>query len=97
MKKLLLWCSLCSILIFIQPSDLPAEDYLPKADECYEQGGMEGYQQAIDLYLKILEITPNNYEANWKCARAYREYGNEAKKQAVEGWKKSVQSMAKKA
>jgi tetratricopeptide (TPR) repeat protein len=88
MKKFLLWCSLCSFLVFIQPSDLSAEDYLSKADGFYEQGGMEGYQQAIDLYLKALEENPNDYEANWKCARAYREYGDEAKKQTVEGWKK---------
>jgi hypothetical protein len=34
-----------------------------------------------------LDANPNDYEANWKCARAYMDYGEEAKKQNVEGWK----------
>ena len=73
--------------VLISPWNLMAEDNLLKADQLYNKGGMENYKQAIELYLKALENNPNDYEANWKCARAYREYGNEAKKQNVEGWK----------
>jgi lipopolysaccharide biosynthesis regulator YciM len=64
-----------------------AGDYLSEADALYEQGGMENYNRSIDLYLEVLKANPNDYGANWKCARAYREYGEEAKKQSVEGWK----------
>jgi hypothetical protein len=87
MKRLLLWCGLFSLLVFIHPLGLMAEDYLSKADVLYEQGGIENHKRSIDLCLKALEETPNDYEANWKCARAYREYGEEAKRHAVEGWK----------
>ena len=76
---------LFGVLIF--PWSLMAEDDLFKADQLYKKGGMENYKQSIELYLKALEANPNHYETNWKCARAYREYGNEAKKQNVEGWK----------
>ena len=75
------------LLVFISPMGLMAEDYLSEADALYNQGGMENYKRAIDLYLKALEANPNDYEANWKCARAYRDHGEEVKKQNVEGWK----------
>jgi len=88
MQRLLLWCGLFFLLGFIHPLDLMAEDYLSRADALYEQGGIENYKGSIDLCLKALEQSPDDYEANWKCARAYREYGEEAKRQAVEGWKK---------
>ena len=58
-----------------------AADYLAEADRLFDQGGIENYKQAIDLYLKAVNENPKNYEAVWKCARAHREYGDEAKKQ----------------
>jgi hypothetical protein len=64
-----------------------AAENLAEADQLYNKGDMENYKQAIALYLKALEQNPNDYETNWKCARAYRAYGNEAKKQNVEDWK----------
>ena len=64
-----------------------AENYMAEADKLFDQKGLANYKQAIDLYLKALAEKPNDYEANWKCARAYREYGDEAKAQKVEGWK----------
>ena len=79
--------SLLSLLVVIFPMGLMAEDYLSEADALYNQRGMENYKQAIELYLKVLEANPNDYEANWKCARAYRDYGKEAKKKNVKGWK----------
>jgi len=75
------------LLVFISPMGLMAEEYLSEADALYNQGGMENYKEAIDLYLKALEANPDDCEANWKCARAYRDYGEEAKKRNVEGWK----------
>lgn len=75
------------LLVFISPIGLMAEIYLSEADALYNQGGMENYKRAIDLYLKALEANPNDYDVNWKCARAYRDYGKEAKEQNVEGWK----------
>jgi len=95
MKRFLLWFVLFSVLVFIHPLGLMAEDYLSMADGLYEQGGAENYKRSIDLYLKALKENPNDYEANWKCARAYREYGEAIKRQAVEGWKKSCAKYGK--
>jgi tetratricopeptide (TPR) repeat protein len=79
--------SLCFLLVMFIPVGLMAANYVAEADKLFDQGGLEGYQQAIDLYQKALAENPDSYEANWKCARAYREYGNEAKSKKVEGWK----------
>ena len=95
MKRFLLWFVLFSVPVFIRPLGIMAEDYLPMADGLYEQGGTENYKRSIDVYLKALKENPNDYEANWKCARAYREYGGAIKRQAVEGWKKSCATYGK--
>jgi len=95
MKRFLLWFVLFSVLSFIGPLGLMAEDYLSMADGLYEQGGIENFKRSIDVYLKVLKETPNDYEANWKCARACREYGEAKKRQAVEGWKKSCAKYGK--
>ena len=86
MKKTTLGC-LGLLLVIIFPFSLLAADYVAEADSAYARGGLDGYKQAIELYEKALTENPNSYEANWKCARAYREYGDEAKSQKVEGWK----------
>jgi len=96
MKKVLFWCALFSIHIFAHPLGLMAENYLSKADGLYERRGMENYKQSIDLCLKALKDNPNDYEANWKCARSYMKYGEEAKTQAIEGWKKICTEYGKK-
>ena len=86
MKKTILSCA-CLLLVFIFPSNLPAADYVAQADKLFDQGGIENYKQAIDLYKKALADNPNDYEANWKCARAIREYGDTAKTEKIGGWK----------
>jgi len=95
MKRFLLWFVLFSVLVFIRPLGLMAEDHLSMDDGLYEQGGIENYKRSIDAYLKALKENPTGYEANWKCARAYREYGEAIKRQAVEGWKKSCAKYGK--
>ena len=86
MKKTTLVC-LCLFLLIVFPLGLMAADDLAEADKAYARGGLEGYKQAIELLEKALAANPNSYEANWKCARAYREYGDEAKAKKIEGWK----------
>ena len=78
---------LLSLLFFLPPPELMADDDLSEADTLYNQGGMKNYERSIELYLKALELTPDSYETQWKCARAYRRYGREAKRQKIEGWK----------
>ena len=78
---------LCLFLVTIFPFSLLAANDVAEGDSAYSRGGLDGYKQAIELYEKALAENPDSYEANWKCARAYREYGNEAKSQKIEGWK----------
>ena len=78
---------LLSFLFCLSPLGLMADDDISEADTLYTQGGMKIYKRSIELYLKALESKPDNYEAKWKCARAYRQFAKEAKRQRVEGWK----------
>ena len=87
MKRTTLAC-LCFCLWLLFPFCLMAADSVADADKLYEQGGLGNYKQAIELYKKALAANPDSYEANWKCARAHREYGDTARTQKVEGWKK---------
>ena len=86
MKKAITGC-LCFSLLILFPLYLNAADYIAEADKLFDQGGLENYKQAIDLYKKALADNPNDYEANWKCARALREYGDTAKTEKIDGWK----------
>ena len=86
MKKTLLGV-LCLLLLVAFPGNLMAANYLTQADALYNKGGMDNYKKSIPLYIKAVEANPNSYEANWKCARANRDYGEKAKKADVEGWK----------
>jgi tetratricopeptide (TPR) repeat protein len=86
MKPITVGC-FCFLMVFLFPLGLTAAGDLAEADKLFDQGGLENYKQAIDLYLKALAENPADYEANWKCARAYREYGDEAKTKKAEGWK----------
>jgi tetratricopeptide (TPR) repeat protein len=82
------FCAIAVItLILIFPFYGFALDYLAEADKYFDMGGLENYQKSIELYVKAVEQSPDDYEANWKCARAHREYGDDAKKQSVDGWK----------
>lgn len=74
-------------LVLVLSSGAMAADPVAEADKLYEQGGLDNYQKAIELYRQALAADPNSYEANWKCARALRYYGNEAKNQMVPDWK----------
>jgi len=86
MKRIAPSC-FCFLLVVFSPLGLMAADRMIEADRLFDQGGLVNYESAIDLYIEALAETPNSYDANWKCARAHREYGDEAKKQNVQGWK----------
>lgn len=76
-------------------SFLPLSSYalasasISEADGYFAKGGLKNYQKAIDLYLNVLKKSPESFEANWKCARAYREYGEISKKSNIKGWKET--------
>ena len=64
-----------------------AADELAEADRLFSQGGLENLRQSIALTLTAVEQNPGSFEANWKCARAHREYANQAKRQDLADWK----------
>ncbi|MBW2366201.1 MAG: hypothetical protein JRF25_14550, partial [Deltaproteobacteria bacterium] len=86
MKKTL-FSGLCLLLLVVFPGTLMAANYLAQADAVYNKGGMDNYKKSIPLYVKAVEANPSSYDANWKCARANRNYADKAKKNGVEGWK----------
>jgi tetratricopeptide (TPR) repeat protein len=86
MKRYIGWAVITTIFL-VYPMYASAVDYLAEADKIFDQGGLENYKKSIDLYIKAVEQQPDDYEANWKCARAYREYADKAKKAGIEGWK----------
>lgn len=87
MKKLF-GISLWIVVLLGIPSYLLAADYMKQADTLYNKGGMENFKKSIPLYLKAVQANPNSYEVNWKCSRANRDYGDRAKRNNVNGWKK---------
>jgi tetratricopeptide (TPR) repeat protein len=86
MKKMTM-SGLCISLLILFPISLMAADYVAEADKLFEQGGLVNYKRAIELYQKAIAENPGSYDANWKCARAHREYGDAAKSEKVDGWK----------
>ena len=86
MKKYIIGAAIVTIFLSF-PLYVAAVDYLAEADSIFDQGGIANYKKSIDLYIKAVEQQPDDYEAAWKCARAHREYADEAKKKGVEGWK----------
>ncbi|MGD8290418.1 MAG: tetratricopeptide repeat protein [Desulfobacterales bacterium] len=87
--------SLCLILAILFPCGLLAADYVADADKLFDRGEIENYKQAIELYKKAIAENPDSYEAHWKCARAYREYGDAAKSQKIAGWKEICAKLGK--
>ena len=85
MKRKILAATISALFLSF-PFVVAAVDYLAEADKIFDQGGLENYKKSIDLYVKAVEQQPDDYEAAWKCARAHREYADEAKKKVVEGW-----------
>jgi tetratricopeptide (TPR) repeat protein len=86
MKRTILAAAISALLLTF-PFGAAAVDYLAEADRIFDQGGLDNYKKSIDLYVKAVEQHPDDYEAAWKCARAYREYADKAKKKGIEGWK----------
>jgi tetratricopeptide (TPR) repeat protein len=86
MKKYIIGTALLAIFLVFPLSAL-AEDYLAEADKIFDEGGVENFKKSIELYQKAVEQQPDDYEANWKLARAIREYADKSRKKGVEGWK----------
>lgn len=56
-------------------------------DDLLEEGTLEDLKEVVELYEEELASHPDNFEFNWKCAKACRLYGDLAKRMEKDGWK----------
>jgi len=59
---------------------------IEKANALLATKELDKLTQAISIYKEILKNDPDNFEATWRCAKAYREYGYKAKQKKIDGW-----------
>jgi len=84
-KTLILLIGLLILCVF--SASIAASKYLAQADAIYEKDNLESVVESLPLYRKAVEENPDSYEANWKMARALREYADLSLEAEVEGWK----------
>jgi len=95
MKRCFLYVLICMLLFSFHFVSM-AEDPLVEADALFEKGDIASILESIPLYIKAVEANPDSYEANWKCARAHREYADHALEGEHEGWKDICKEYGKK-
>jgi hypothetical protein len=86
MKRVFLYVFVCMFLFSFHFASM-AEAPLVETDALFEKGDIASILESIPLYIKAVEANSSSYEANWKCARAHREYANLNLEQELEGWK----------
>ncbi|MBS0014753.1 MAG: hypothetical protein KFF46_12380, partial [Desulfobacterales bacterium] len=62
-------------------------DLIRDAEAFFARGDLEDLKRVVEIYEQVLEDDPDNFEFNWKCARACRYYGDLAQKREIDGWK----------
>lgn len=75
------------LILFFFSIFILASDYLAQADTIYEKDNLQSAIDSLPLYRKAVEENPDSYEANWKLARALREYADLSMQAEVEDWK----------
>jgi len=86
MKKIFTFFVILLILACLSFA-VSAADYLSEADAIYEKDNLESTTKSMPLYRKAVEENPDSYEANWKMARALREFADLSMQANVEDWK----------
>ncbi len=98
MKKLFLNLIIVCLLFF-SPFSVWADnldDLIEQADAAHKIFDLPSLKKSIELYTKALNTNPDSYEANWKCARAHRDYSEQSQYQMVEGWEEICAKYGKK-
>ena len=57
-----------------------------QTDALMKEGNLQDLKEVVELYEAELASHPDNFEANWKCAKACRLYGDLAKRMEKQGW-----------
>ena len=88
MKKFIISLVVITIsLLVCSPVNSMSTDYLAEADAIYIKDNLESVVDSLPLYRKAVEANPESYEANWKMARALREYADLSIETGIEDWK----------
>ncbi|MEA2022614.1 MAG: hypothetical protein U9N08_09150 [Candidatus Caldatribacteriota bacterium] len=95
MKKYFLFLLACIFFSVFSFTSL-ANDTIAQADKLFDEGSLDSIFESIPFYVMAVEANPNSYEANWKCARAHREYADHALEGEHEGWKDICKEYGKK-
>jgi hypothetical protein len=80
MKKGIWLFAVLALFAVIHAPAFASEDKISQADELYASGGLDNYKQAMEIYVAVTEAEPDNFDAQWKAARAIREYAEEHKR-----------------
>lgn len=95
MKKMFFF-SLGLIFMLSANVGFATESALSKAEALREKGGVDNFTSAIKYYEEAVAANPSDYEANWKCARIYRDHGNWYKENKKGDWEKICAESGKK-
>lgn len=95
MKKMFFF-GLGLIFTLIASVGLAADSLISQADALREKGGADNFKAAMKFYEEAAASNPKDYEANWKCARIYRDYGNLFKETQKGDWEKVCAESGKK-
>lgn len=85
MKRLLFYFFLLALFITI-PMAVSANDIIIELDSLNDEATIANYQKSINICEKALKTDPDAFELNWRCARAYRWYGELAKRAGMKDW-----------
>ncbi len=95
MRKLIAFFLSISLFLLLIMGISLASDYLAQADAVYQKDNLESVIESLPLYRKAVEEDPESYEANWKMARALREYADLSMQAEVSDWKDICKVYAK--
>jgi tetratricopeptide (TPR) repeat protein len=94
MKNVFSVCAIIAVSALLMGNQ--PQDSLEAAKNQMVLKTLDAYKKAVELSLKAVQMNPQNYEANWVCAKAHRLYGDESRKQNVSGWKQICKEYGKK-
>jgi len=97
--RAILWiCIVFSFLVIYTPAEsalsgesssewkAKADALIEDAEVGYSESDILNYEMAVELYEKAASEQSNDFETNWKTAKACRLYGEEARKREIPRW-----------
>jgi len=75
-------------LLFYLPLPVFGADIIAELDALHDSKTMGNYEKSIRLCRQALEKNAKDFNLLWRCARANRWYGELAKRQDIDNWKK---------